>query len=458
MMNNASVSFLTSQPLVRRAGSTTLAGALCLVLAACGPADSVDKATAGSPAAAAAPASAASADTGNRALTVTVVRPTPSSWPLRLSANGNVTAWQEATIGSQSTGLALKEVLVNVGDTVQRGQLLASFDAATLAADINQLRAQVAEAEAMLQEAAGNAARVRALGQPMPGAPEGEVGLVGGGALSAQQVDQYLTAEATARARVTAQRAALQSQTLRLAQAQVRAPDSGVISARQATVGAVVPAGQELFRLIRQGRLEWRAEVSAAELPSLKVGSPVSLRVETQTLTGTVRQIAPTVDPATRNALVYVDLPEAEVRRTGVKAGMFARGDVDLGASQALSLPQTAVMLRDGFSTVMRVGPEGKVSQVKVQVGRRLGDRIELTGGLPADAEVVAAGIGFLSDGDRVRVVAGPAAAVPAAGAASAPATAAAPAATSPATAPAAVSSSAPPRAAVTSPAAPTQP
>lgn len=442
MMNILFVSSLRPQPLSRRVGSAALLGALCWGLAACGSADSADPATAGS-AAAAAPASAASADSGNRALTVTVVRPVPSSWPLRLSANGNVTAWQEASIGSQSTGLALKEVLVNVGDTVKRGELLASFDAATLAADIAQLRAQVAEAEAMLQEAAGNAARVRALGQPMPGAPEGEAGMVGGGALSAQQVDQYLTAEATARARVSAQRAALQAQNLRLAQAQVRASDSGIISARQATVGAVVPPGQELFRLISQGRLEWRAEVSAAELPGLKIGSPVSLRVETQVLTGTLRQIAPTVDPATRNALVYVDLPEAEVRRTGVKAGMFARGDFDLGASQALSLPQTAVMLRDGFSTVMRVGPEGKVSQVKVQVGRRLGERIEITGGLPPDAEVVAAGIGFLSDGDRVRVVAG--LATPAAGGASA-------------SAPAPLPASAPSRAVLASPAAPTQP
>ncbi len=180
------------------------------------------------------------------------------------------------------------------------------------------------------------------------------------------------------------------------------APDDGVISARSATVGAVLPAGAELFRLIRQGRLEWRAEVAAADLARIKPGMAVSVTpAGGAPLTGKVRMVAPTVDPQTRNGIVYVDLAPAREAR----AGMFARGEFDIGSGQGLTLPQSAVLLRDGFSYVLRVGPDSKVSEAKVAVGRRVGDRIEITGGLDADARVVASGGGFLSDGDTVRVV-----------------------------------------------------
>jgi RND family efflux transporter MFP subunit len=198
----------------------------------------------------------------------------------------------------------------------------------------------------------------------------------------------------------------------------VLAPDDGVISARSATVGAVVPAGQELFRLIRQGRLEWRAEVAAADLAQIRPGMAVTLTpAGGSAMTGKVRMVAPTVDAATRNGLVYVDLlgaqpgvAGAEQRaRAGARAGAFARGEFAIARSAALTLPQTAVLLRDGFSAVYTVGADSKVRQVPVQVGRRVGDRIEITGGLDPQARVVASGAGFLGDGDTVRVVDAPA-------------------------------------------------
>jgi RND family efflux transporter MFP subunit len=175
-----------------------------------------------------------------------------------------------------------------------------------------------------------------------------------------------------------------------------------VISARSATVGAVLPAGQELFRLIRKGRLEWRAEVSSAELAALKPGVLVSVApAGGAPIKGTVRMLAPTVDAQTRNALVYVDLPAPGAAR----AGMFARGEFAIGNGQALTLPQSAVLLRDGFSYVLKVGADSKVAQAKVTVGRRSADRIEITSGLDAAARVVASGGGFLTEGDTVRVV-----------------------------------------------------
>jgi RND family efflux transporter MFP subunit len=323
------------------------------------------------------------------ALTVTVTQPLTAKLPLKITANGSIAAWQEASVGTEANGLRLAEVRANVGDVVKRGQVLAVFASDTVKADAAQVNASVAEAEAALAEAAANAQRAREL-QPS-------------GALSAQQITQYLTAERTAQARLQAQRAAAQVAQLRLAQTQVVAPDAGVISSRSATVGAVLPAGQELFRLIRQGRLEWRAEVPSSDLVRVKVGLPATVAATSggAPVTGKVRMVAPTVDAQTRNGIVYVDLGAS----TEVKAGMFARGEFDVGSSDALTLPQSAVVLRDGFNYVLKVGPDSKVTQAKVAVGRRVGERIEITSGLDAAAKVVAAGGGFLSDGDTVKVV-----------------------------------------------------
>ena len=338
------------------------------------------------------------------ALTVTVTQPRTANVPLHIAANGNIAAWQEAIIGTEANGLRLAEVRVNVGDVVKKGQVLATFTPDLLQADVAQIRAMVAEAEAALAEASANAARARELASS--------------GALSEQQINQYMTAERTARARLDAQRAQARVQGLRLNQTQVLAPDDGVISARSATVGAVLPAGQELFRMIRQGRLEWRAEVPAADLARLKPGLAVRVTPPgAAAIAGKVRMVAPTVDAQTRNGIVFVDLgPSRDAR-----AGMFARGEFELGSAPGLTLPQSAVLLRDGFSYVLRVQPDSTVREAKVTVGQRLGERVQITGGLDADARVVASGGGFLSDGDVVRVVDAPVAAAPGAPAAAKP-------------------------------------
>jgi len=339
------------------------------------------------------------------ALSVVVTQPQRATLPLRIAANGNIAAWQEASIGTEANGLRLADVKVNVGDAVRRGQVLATFAPETIEVELAQSNAAVVEAEATLAEAAANAERARSLQAT--------------GALSDAAIAQYTTAERTAKARLDAQRAAARARQLRVAQTAVRAPDDGVISARSATVGAVLPAGQELFRMIRKGRLEWRAEVAATDLALVGAGMPVTLTTAGGgVVTGTTRMVAPTVDPQTRNGLVYVDLPTPGPAR----AGMFARGEFDVGSSSALTLPQSAVLLRDGFSYVYLVHGESKARQTKVGVGRRIGDRIEVTRGIDASARVVASGGGFLADGDTVRIVDAPAApTAPAAPSASAP-------------------------------------
>jgi HlyD family secretion protein len=331
---------------------------------------------------------AAAASAPRPALTVNVARPERSSLPLRIAANGNIAAWQEAVIGTEANGLRLADVRVNVGDVVRRGQTLATFATDMMDIDLAQQRAAVVEAEATLAEATANAERAKSLQAT--------------GALSDAAINQYVTAERTARARLEAQRAATRSRQLRVSQTAVLAPDDGVISSRSATVGAVLPAGQELFRMIRKGRLEWRAEVASADLGGVQAGMKATVVPPSGApLTGTVRMVGPTVDPQTRNGIVYVDLPPGGAAR----AGMFARGEFDVGQSSALTLPQSAVLLRDGFSYAMQVGADGKIAQRKVQTGRRVGDRVEIVSGLATDALVVAQGAGFLADGDIVRVV-----------------------------------------------------
>ena len=352
------------------------------------------------------------------ALTVTAALPEATRLPIRLAANGNIAAWQEAIVGAESAGLRLTEVRANVGDVVKVGQVLATFSTDTVQADVAQARASVLEAQANAADAAANAERARSLQSS--------------GALSAQQINQFLTTEKTAKARAAVAQAVLGAQQLRNRQTQVLAPDSGVISTRTATVGAVVGNGAELFRLIRQGRLEWRAEVTSSELGRIDVGTPVSVRPASGgELRGRVRMIAPSVDPLTRSALVYVDLPpmstaSAAARRAGppqasavppggsavreatsmgaALPGMFARGEFDLGATDALTIPQRALVVRDGFNYVFRLGEGNRVSQLKVQTGRLAGERVEVISGLPPDARIVVNGAGFLNDGDVVRL------------------------------------------------------
>jgi RND family efflux transporter MFP subunit len=329
------------------------------------------------------------------ALTVTAVKPQRADWPQTLGSGGNIAAWQEAVIGPEISNFRITEVRANVGDAVRKGDVLARIASDAVDSELAETRATVAEADATLAEARANQERARQLRDK--------------GFYSAQQGIQSQTAAETALARLNAAKARLRSAELRRSKAEVLAPDDGIISARSANVGSLTQPGQELFRLIRGGRLEWRAEVTAAELTHLKPGQPARIEGPTGVaISGSVRAVAPTVDPQTRTGLVYVDLPPEAPKV--VSAGMFARGEFDLGQRPALTLPHTAVLLREGFAYVFRLEPAAdglaRVAQSKVAIGRRNGERIEITSGLDANAEVVASGAGFLTDGDTVRVVA----------------------------------------------------
>ena len=320
-------------------------------------------------------------------MSVQLVQPQQLRWPLQVAAIGAVAAWQEASIGAEANGLLLTEVRVNVGDEVQPGEELARFSAELMQAELAEASAAVAVARAEANEAAANHQRAQALD--------------GAGVMSRQQVSQYQAVALTSQARLQAAQAAEQKARLRVQQTQVRAPGAGVISARSATVGAVVPAGQELFRLIREGRLEWRAVVSSTDLQQLQVGQFAHIRLPGGgTLEGTVRSIAPMIDESSRSGQVYVDLPAS----AAVRAGDFIQGHIVVGERSALTLPQTAVLMRDGFHFVMQIGQGGFVTTRKVAVGRQHEGRMEIVEGLDPNDQVIASGLAFLNDIDRVRV------------------------------------------------------
>lgn len=324
------------------------------------------------------------------ALTVTVIQPERQNWQQKLTANGNIAAWQEVVIGSELSGQRITKVYVNVGDQVKRGQVLAEINSDSIRAELATAKANYKEAQAVLNDAVINNQRIQQLRNT--------------GAISAQEATQYQTSQSTAQARLEASDAQIKSNELRLAQTHVVAPDNGVISARSATVGSLAQTGQELFRLIRDHRLEWRAEVTTTDLYKLKQGMTakiISPDPNQNAVTGTVRMIAPVIDPQTRYGLVYVDLPLTQA----VRMGMFVKGEFELGEQSALTIPQSALLLRDGFSYVFIVQQNNRVKQQKVSVGRRQNDLVEILD-LPENVKLVASGTGFLADGDLVKVAA----------------------------------------------------
>jgi HlyD family secretion protein len=371
----------------RPIGVAVLTGAALIfgVLAGCGKAD---------PASSANSAEGASKPAIKPSLTVALIKPEVATWSQSLAANGTVAPWQEVVIGAELSSVRIEEVLVNVGDWVRKGQVLAYLRKDGLGTEVNATRSQWTEAVAVLAEARSNAERARKLKKE--------------DAISDVDAQRAFTAEQQAQARVEALKAQMAGSQIRLGQSVVTAPDDGVISARSATMGAVIQPmpGQEMFHMIRQGRLEWRAEVASAELLRMRPGMSATLSAAGgPTVQGRVRMLAPTVDPVTRNGLVYVDIPTAAAQAAGIRAGMFARGQLQIGEAKALSLPLSAVLLREGYSYVMQVGEGNKVIEKKIKIGRREGERVEIIEGLKANDAVIASGLAFLTDGDVVRVV-----------------------------------------------------
>ena len=372
-MNPSQPSFLSPSLLVRHAG-WLLALAL---LAACGNKEAEKQSVA---------TNATPTDTARAALTVALISPSAAPITRSIQADGNISAWQEANVGAEMMG-RIESVKVQVGDKVKRYQELARFSTSIESADHGQMVAAAAQANATYAEAKAAAERAHKLKDQ--------------GFMGEQMLTQYDTQAATAKARMEQANAARDANALRLANGVVRATADGTISRVNAVAGSIVPAGTELFRLIQDGRLEWRAQVTAAEMNRIQPGMKASVSLgDGLHLAGKVRSIAPTVDAQNRTGLVYVDLDPSAYAR----AGMYVGGQIESGQSTAFLLPQTALVLRDGFSYVMQVDETNRIKQTVVQLGQRQGEQIEILSSLPPQARVVASGAAFLNEGDKVRI------------------------------------------------------
>ena len=291
-------------------------------------------------------------------------------------------------ISAETGSLRIASLKADIGDRVKKGQVLATLADDSVQAEENKQKAAVAQAAAQLQEARSNARRAAVVGQS--------------GALSEQQLEEYRVKVQTAEANLASANADLRTTRIKLAQTRIVAVDDGLISGRKALLGDVVAAGSELFRMIRDGRIEWQAELDARQLSRVRVGQSAHLELpDGAQVEGRVRLVSPVLDSKTSRALVYVSLPAGSMARPG----MYASGRIELAPSMALTVPDTAVVLRDGRSYVFVLGQDLHVSQQGVEVGRRRGAAVEIVGGLAEQARIVRSGGAFLSDGASVTLV-----------------------------------------------------
>lgn len=327
-------------------------------------------------------------------LVVTTTTPTTREVERKLVVSGSVAAWQEVVLGVELTGIRVAEVLVEVGDRVKAGQALVQLDARTLRVQSRQAEASVAQAKAGLELAQANFRR----GQT----------LVKQGLISTSNADELKATLSSAEAQLATAEANLDAAHLQLSFTTLYAPDAGVISARTVQPGQIVSAGADLLKLIRDGRLEWRAALTESDLVQVHVGMAVELTGPGgKTVTGKVRAVSPAVNTDTRTGMLYADLPDPG----DLHAGMFAEGRLLLGTATATMLPRESVVYRDGYPYVFvgkkdsQPGELFAVEQRRIAVGDQHGDFTEVISGVKAGEHVVVRGAGFLSNGDLVREV-----------------------------------------------------
>jgi RND family efflux transporter MFP subunit len=332
------------------------------------------------------PAPATTADTS--ALAVSVAPVTVREMTHGVEISGEIAAVEEMQLGVELSGVRVTELLVDTGVAVRRGQVLLRLDRRMLDSDLARAEAALREAEAGATLARANLARGRNLAEQKY--------------ISATQLDELRAAAAQGEARVGTARANRDAAALRLSFAELRAPDDGVISKLLVEPGQIAPIGTELLRLIRDGRLEWRAELPVASLATITPGQRVLLRtLAGATVEGRVRAVSPGVDATTRTGTVFVDLPAAP----GLMTGAYLQGRIDTGRARLPTVPAAAVVLRDGFPTVYAIDAAGIAHARRVRTGTRDGDALALSEGPKPGERVAVRGAGFLADGDRVRVV-----------------------------------------------------
>lgn len=355
---------------------------------------------------------------GPVAPTVSVVQAVMRELVQQQLVTGSLVAREEVQVTAQIEGLKIIEVLVEAGDTVSAGQVLARLDAAPIRVElaqndaaiargeaaVAQAKSQIAEAEATLAEARASLERTEALRRSRNATQ----------AALDEKIMQTRTAESRlaaardgvrlAEAQLAETRAAREAVLLRLAYTELTAPSAGIVSERTARVGAVASAGAgPLFRIVENGEVELAADVAEQVLAVIRPGQPASCRVtgRDEPLAGRVRLVDPKIDTTTRLGRVRIALPGA----SGLILGTFARAAIETARRTGVAVPLSAVLFDAAGTRVQLV--EGETVRTRaVRTGIKTGEMIEIVEGLAAGETVVAVSGTFLRDGDRVRPVA----------------------------------------------------
>ena len=391
------------------------------------------------------------------AKSITTATVTTESVARTLEATGSVGAWEMIPVLSQANGLQIKQVLVDEGEWVQRGEVMARLDDAVLQAQLTQAKAEMAQAEARLAELrAGTRREEIAQGRENVNSAQAEVrqaesdldlaqkrvvrnrSLEADGAIARDRLDEVLNEERVKKANLQAVQARLQEAKQRLALLQagprrevisqaeaqlarakgqvelvtaqlkdtrVLAPVSGKIANRNARVGDVTSNSQRLFEIIENGRLELRLRVPETDLAQIRPGQTVQITSQINRglkLSGKIREIDPVINESSRQAIVEVDLPSS----SSLQPGMFLQAAITTATTTGLTIPSKAVLPQsDGSVLVYKLAGQDTVQAQSVEMGKLLpGGKVEILSGLSAGDAIVLKGAAYLKDGDRISI------------------------------------------------------
>ncbi|GAB3049489.1 efflux RND transporter periplasmic adaptor subunit [Stenotrophomonas tumulicola] len=328
------------------------------------------------------------AETAMSALPVSLATARLQPMARTVLVSGPVTAYEEMQLGVEISGQRVTALPVDVGQWVKKGQVLLQLDHRTLDSELAQADASLRQAQAAQDLARMNYERSAKLAAQQ--------------LISASSLDELRANRINAEAQTATARAARDAARLRRDFADLRAPADGLVSKRLVQPGQVVSAGTELLRLIRDGRLEWRAELPENQLADVAVDNTVELPYAGQVVAGRIRAVTPGVDAQTRTGTIYADLPTPGP----LKPGIYVEGRIVTGDGQALTIPTAAIVQRDGHNYVFTVNDKQQASRLRVRTGQAVQGRTAILEGLKAGDNVVVEGAGFLGEGDRVRVIA----------------------------------------------------
>lgn len=319
---------------------------------------------------------------------ITVVVPGSTLVADQFMAPGSIAARRDAGVGVNGEGGRVVAVLVDPGQSVAKGQVLARIDAVVQQQQSIQLAASVRQAQADAKLADANLNRAQAL--------------VSKGFISKADIDSRTATRDSANARVAVARAQLAENQARIERLNVRAPAAGLVLARNVEAGQVVsPGSGALFRIAEGGVLEMRAQVAEQDLAKLKVGMPASVTPtgSTTEYPGKVWLLDPVIDAASRQGIARIAVPYAP----GLRVGAFAKVRIDAGEARHPMLPQSAMQADERGSFVMIIGADNKAARRAVTVGRISDDGVAIMSGLTGNERVVVSAGAFLREGEMVK-------------------------------------------------------